>query len=69
VESGRLSLQADKLETARTISQKEQELERLKSEKDLNPSAIVNLQVEIENYQRGFALLEDLEEELFPDEE
>ena len=65
VAQDKLQAQADLLETQRRVSVKKQELEELKSAETLSLSKIIQVQDELEGYEKGVKAIETLIEELF----
>ena len=65
VAQDKLQAQADLLETQRMVSVKKQELDELKSAPTLSLSRIVQVQDELEGYEKGVKAIEALIKELF----
>ena len=64
-EINKLQLESDLLETKRALSEKRQQLERLKSEEGLRITDIVGTLSDIDALERGLKTIEQLKEELF----
>lgn len=65
LEKDRLQLEADLLETRSALELKRQELHRRKSDRELSPVKVIEVQGEIEALERGVKALEALKKELF----